>query len=75
LACGQQQELATPVEVGQSVRPVNGDYSICLACGNLAIFDDLSPIGLRPLVDLERLEAIQDPDIQHALRAWRETRR
>ena len=49
--------------------PTDGDLSICIYCGHLAVFtgqDDT--IGLRPITDEERESALTDPTVVEIIR-------
>lgn len=49
--------------------PTDGDLSICLYCGHLAMFtgQDAS-LGLRPITDEEREMAMTDPTVVQVIR-------
>lgn len=52
---------------------VDGDVSICLYCGNVAIYDPTSALGLRRPTEAERFAIEVDDGIQAALadvRRW-----
>jgi hypothetical protein len=50
--------------------PKHGDASLCIGCGQLAIFD-LHENCLREPSDAERYALEQDPNVQRFKAAWR----
>ena len=67
--CGELLTGNAPIDLHRA-KPDPGDWSICMHCGNLAIFaDDLS---LRPLTEAEAREAEADETIMAALRAQKQ---
>lgn len=59
LICNHQLDGAT--QVNGDEEPKLGDVSICIECGNIALFDD--NLGLRqPTIEEER-EILKDPNI------------
>ena len=68
LACGYLLEESTALSNLTKADPEDGDISICLACGVLAVFED-GPLGLRRRLatPAEQDELREDPDIRRAL--------
>jgi len=50
--------------------PEDGDVSICMDCGILAVVSTTAPTGLRRPTADERSTFLRDPDIQKLLWAW-----
>ena len=67
LWCGKHLDAATDIEQDGNV-PTDGDLSICLYCGHLAIYQssDQGLILRSPTVH-ERAEALADPIVRSAL--------
>lgn len=59
LRCGHKIDAAT--DVGHGAVPTEGDVSVCLHCGALAIFS--KDLTLREPTPEERLEASLHPDV------------
>jgi DNA-directed RNA polymerase subunit RPC12/RpoP len=67
--CGKELDAASDT-VQQGNVPEEGDYSMCLYCGALAVFEN-SETGLvlrRPTYE-EFKEIAQDPDVRKAIQA------
>jgi hypothetical protein len=54
----------------ESVHPVNGDLSFCMECGELAIFDDEFPDGVRKPTPTENSQFNADPVVIKIRLAW-----
>lgn len=50
--------------------PTDGDVSICMECGIIAVVSSTAPTGLRRPTTAERSTFLRDPDIQKLLWAW-----
>jgi hypothetical protein len=73
-ACGEAHPLATSIHPDSQDTPSNGDASLCFECGEVSIFDDRKPGGVRRPTRKEAKEIAGDFDIQAALAAWRSTK-
>jgi len=67
--CGAQHDVAGTINSDD--RPSDGDVSLCVQCGEPAIFDFSLPGNMRKptIEELEHIAA--DPDIERMKRAWR----
>lgn len=50
--------------------PEDGDVTICMECGIIAVVSTTAPTGLRRPTPDERSTFLRDPDIQKLLWAW-----
>jgi len=50
--------------------PSDGDISVCINCGKLAIFDASMPDKVRRPSPSESIELHQDPEVHQMLIAW-----
>jgi hypothetical protein len=66
--CGKQNEGMANM-LGSEC-PTDGDVTICMECGILAVVSNTSPTGLRRPTKAERSEFLRDPEIQMLLWAW-----
>lgn len=57
-----------------ATEPRNGDASICGQCGEVAVFDNAAPTGLRVPIDEEQRNFATNPDVI-LTRAMVETRK
>lgn len=71
--CEEVLPLATQAW-GEGDTPSDGDISICFDCGTPGIFDSKAKGGVRKPTAREARELAATPDLQHMLRAWRQTR-
>jgi hypothetical protein len=70
--CGAQHVMAGDVEPGGR-EPADGDATLCIKCGEIAVFAKAAPGGARKPT-IEELEAFgQDDNIQGLRRAWKKT--
>jgi hypothetical protein len=69
-ACGEAHPLARSIHPDSGDRPGNGDVSLCFDCGEVSIFDDRKPGGVRRPTRKEAKEIACNRDIQAALAAW-----
>lgn len=72
--CGQQNEMASGVAGAKGKRPGNGSVSLCMRCGELAVFDDTAPTGVRKPTDDEYTELGNDLTIRRLRQAWVHTK-
>jgi hypothetical protein len=69
--CAARHDLATGIS-GNSA-PHDGDLTLCIVCGEWAMFESAAPGGMRKPTDAE-YEKINDmPITRAARRAWLET--
>jgi hypothetical protein len=70
-ACGEDHPVAKRVRDpnGQD-KPSNGDFSLCFDCGEVSIFDDRKPGGVRRPTRKEAKELACNRELQAALVAW-----
>jgi hypothetical protein len=64
-ACGYRMDAAS-VAMGEEARPAPGDFSLCLSCGHVMVFDhELEPV---PMVagELDALDPEQRADVLRA---------
>ena len=71
--CREPMPLATGIRDDNGPAPKDGDFSICIDCGEVAIFELALPGKMRPPTDAEAKELALDFDVQMARAAWRET--
>ena len=64
-ACGYQFDGAATI-VGDA-RPNPGDYSVCLKCTDVAVFDE--QLNVRPATAEEREAARTNPEVRRIIRA------
>ena len=62
LACGYVFDAASGIGETPPTRPTAGSISLCIRCGDLAVFLD-GPPWLRPPTDEERRRCDADPDM------------
>ena len=72
--CHAQHTVATPIDEASEV-PHDGDFSICMRCGAVLVFDSAKEGGLREPYVEEEDEIEHDAIMQDALAAWRYERR
>jgi hypothetical protein len=71
--CHVNNDGATSVELDGAV-PADGDATVCVYCGTLAIFTRGAKHLRRPTA-AERTELLADPDVRTAMRAVRDFNR
>lgn len=67
--CGKENFLATSFD-DESAIPANGDVSICIECGGVALFDDTVPDGVRKPTPSEKYELQNNEDVLRMVMAW-----
>ena len=67
--CGHQTDLTTPVSDSWSI-PSEGDVSMCIHCGEFAVFTERAE-ELRLPTPSEASEMLLHPDAARAREAWR----
>lgn len=73
--CTHVNDLASALKGG--AKPGDGDFSICLTCGNIAVFKHDAPGGLDQIkshADLVEI-LVKHPELASVLRHWKEARR
>lgn len=76
--CGAQHDLASTVSVkGGSApeRPSDGDLTLCIVCGEWALFEKKAPGGMRKPTDAEYEKIAASPMVRAARAAWLKVRR
>ena len=69
--CGYVADYATLAELSDlQDAPEDGDISMCLDCGEFAIFEEAAPGGLRKPTDKEYGQFGTDQNIKDMRRAW-----
>jgi len=53
-----------------TARPVDGDYSICIGCGEWGVFEGSAAGGLRKPTDAEYGEIVATPEMTRMRHAW-----
>lgn len=67
--CGKVNEFASnPHDDG---RPSDGDVTMCIGCGHIAIFDEQAPGGCRKTTALEAAQFSADERISRIHLAWK----
>jgi hypothetical protein len=67
--CGSLNDATAAMrENGKNMRPRPGNFSICVKCGELSVYDD--NLDLRKPTDDEYIEVAHDPGITVARRSW-----
>ncbi|RPJ20085.1 MAG: hypothetical protein EHM35_19935 [Planctomycetaceae bacterium] len=51
-------------------QPTDGDVTMCIGCGGLAIYDSKSESGLRVPSVAEIIDVLADQDVEKAMMAW-----
>lgn len=67
--CRAVHEAATCV-TGKAA-PEDGDATLCIRCGNVAIFDEAEPFGLRMPTRRESRALLRDRNVQRLVAAFR----
>lgn len=69
--CGKLNELASS-QTDRGAKPDDGDVSICIDCGNVALFDKTMKGGARAIFSHARLIQIvhDNPEVGRVLMAW-----
>lgn len=71
--CGARHAAQFVDETAQELD--DGDVSICIACGEIAVADLKAEGGLRKPDGMERENILSSPDIMHALAIWADMNR
>lgn len=72
--CGYRMDAHSAVGT-EDATPTDGNLSVCIACGSLAIYASvLGTLTLRQPTAEEREEALQDPTLLAAMFAQRQAR-
>ena len=50
--------------------PADGDFSMCIGCGEWAVFSASAPGGFRKPTDDEYVDIVADPEMARMRRAW-----
>jgi hypothetical protein len=75
--CGKHHDLASAAaedgDKGVRMKPVDGDVTLCIGCGNWSIFERKAAGGLRKPNYEERQHMRMDRLMRRVQRAWRRT--
>ena len=70
--CGYRHEVASAVGGDGPRKPDAGSISICIACGEVAVFElDFLGLRLREPTDEERASIEEDDTVRQVREAWR----
>ncbi len=69
-SCGKESDTVSSVIEDGQARPVNGNLSFCIYCGDFAIFDDTYPDNVRKPTPSENYEISMDRELERLWTSW-----
>jgi hypothetical protein len=67
--CAEELTCATNAD-DEAAAPNNGDFTICIRCGEWGVFEEAAPGGLRKPSEGEYLEIGERPDLRQLRAAY-----
>lgn len=68
--CGKENDLTTATKPERLRPPRDGDFSLCIACGDLGIFDDSHIGGMRKPTEAEYEKLERSENVRQVRKAW-----